>query len=322
MKAMVNTAPGVVEMRDVPLPQPGPGQVRVRTACCGICATDLEMIAGWQRTGFPSIPGHEWSGVLDAVGPGADSSLRNRNCVAENVLGDGGEVGFEHAGGYGEFLLTEAANVRPLPDGFDMAAAALIEPLAVCVHGVNRLEIRDKQSALVIGDGPIGLIMVALLREAGVAAVACIGGRDPRLSLASALGAGTAHNYHDVKHEASLKQAGPFATVIEASGSATGMTSAFALAAPQTKILVIGDYGNRQDQVNWNTVLHKELTLVGSNASAGAWDEAVRLAVSGAVPLARLVSKRYAASAGLDAIQAVRSSRDVVKVVIDWRQPK
>jgi 2-desacetyl-2-hydroxyethyl bacteriochlorophyllide A dehydrogenase len=322
MRAIVNAAPGTVELREVPMPEPRPGQVRVRTACCGICATDLEMIAGWQRTGFPSVPGHEWSGVVDAVGPSADASLRGKNCVAENVLSDGGEVGFEHPGGYGEFLLTEAANVRPLPDGFDMAAAVLIEPLAVCVHGLNRLELKDKQSALVIGDGPIGLLMVALLRDASVTRVACVGGRQPRLDLAAQLGATAVHNYHDVKHEASLNQAGPFATVIEASGSATGMTTALALAAPQAKILVIGDYGNRQDQVNWNTVLHKELTLTGSNASAGAWDEAVRLAVSGAVPLARLVSKRYAASAGLDAIQAVRTSRDVVKVVIDWRQLK
>ena len=61
MKAIVNTAPGCVDWKDVPTPEPAPGQVRIRTAACGICATDLEMIAGWQRTSFPAIPGHEWS---------------------------------------------------------------------------------------------------------------------------------------------------------------------------------------------------------------------------------------------------------------------
>ena len=96
MKAIVNTAAGQVQWKDWPTPQPGPGQVRIRTAACGICATDLEMIAGWARTTFPCIPGHEWSGVVDAVGEGVDAKWLGQSCVAENVLADGGEVGFEH----------------------------------------------------------------------------------------------------------------------------------------------------------------------------------------------------------------------------------
>ena len=70
MKAIVNTAPGRLEWKDLRLPKPRPGEVRVRTGACGICATDLAMIAGWKRTGFPSIPGHEWSGTVEAVGRG------------------------------------------------------------------------------------------------------------------------------------------------------------------------------------------------------------------------------------------------------------
>jgi len=315
MRAIVNSGPGVIEYCDLPQPEPGPGQVRVRTACCGICATDLEMIAGWARTGFPSVPGHEWSGVVDAVGPGVDTGLAGKPCVAENVLKDGGEVGFEHPGGYAEFLLTEAANVRVLPEGLDLATAALIEPLAVAVRGVGRLGAADRRSALVIGDGPVGLLIVALLHAGGVGGVVCLGGRPKRLALAAALGASSVGNYH----EAAVPANAAYANVIEASGSASGMTTALACAAPQGKVLVIGDYGNRQDQVNWNAVLLKELTLVGSNASAGAWDEAVRLAVSGTVPLAGLVSKRYPPDQAAEALASVRTSREVVKNLIDWR---
>jgi threonine dehydrogenase-like Zn-dependent dehydrogenase len=315
MRAIVNTGPGVIEFCDLPLPQPGPGQVRVRTACCGICATDLEMIAGWKRTGFPAVPGHEWSGVVDAVGPGVDTSLNGKPCVAENVLADRGEVGFEHPGAYGQFFLTEAANVRLLPEGFDMAAATLIEPLAVCVRGVTRLAMVDKRNALVIGDGPIGLLTVALLKAAGVGQICCIGGRPARLALAAELGASRVVNYHDT----GTPPAASLANVIEASGSAAGMAMALTCAAPQGRILVIGDYGNRQDPVRWNTVLHKELTLVGSNAAAGAWDEAVRLAVGGAIPLGRLVSKRYHPEQAVEAVADTSESRDVVKNLIDWR---
>ena len=68
MKAIVNTAPGQLEFQELPLPEPGAGQVRIRTGACAICATDLVMIAGWDRTGFPAIPGHEWAGTVDAAG--------------------------------------------------------------------------------------------------------------------------------------------------------------------------------------------------------------------------------------------------------------
>ena len=163
MKAIVNTGPGQLLLRDWPLPEPRPGQVRVRTGACGVCATDLKMIAGWERTGFPAIPGHEWAGTVDAVGAGADPGLDGCRCVAENVLSDGGEVGFEHPGGYGEYLLTEAANVHVLPDDFPLPEATLIEPLAVAVRALRRLRLENRSSALVFGDGPIGLLILLLL---------------------------------------------------------------------------------------------------------------------------------------------------------------
>src|SRR3954468_19378810 len=118
MKAIVNTARNQLALLDTPLPEPRAGQVRIRSAAVGICATDLEMIAGWERTTPPNIPGHEWAGWIDAVGAQVDSTLVGKSCVAENVLTDGGEVGFEHSGAYGEYFLTEASNLHLLPDNF------------------------------------------------------------------------------------------------------------------------------------------------------------------------------------------------------------
>src|SRR5512136_3093109 len=130
MKAIVNTGPNRLEFLEVPMPQPGPGQVRIRTGACGICATDMLMIAGWDRTGFPSIPGHEWAGTVDELGEGVDQALLGRRCTGENALSTGGEVGFENPGGYGEFFVTEARNIYPLPARFPFRTAALMEPLA------------------------------------------------------------------------------------------------------------------------------------------------------------------------------------------------
>ena len=113
MKAIVNTAPNRLEWLECARPEPGPGQVRIRTGVVGICATDLDVIADWQRLSSPAIRGHEWAGTVDAVGAGGDAGLIGRHCVAENVLADGGEVGFEHPGAYAQYFLTEQAKVHP-----------------------------------------------------------------------------------------------------------------------------------------------------------------------------------------------------------------
>lgn len=324
MRAYTNVAPGVMEWREWPLPVPGPGQVRIRTAACGICATDLEMIAGWDRTGFPAVPGHEWSGVVDAAGPDADAGLVGKPCVAENVLADGGEVGFEHPGGYAEYLVTEAANVLPLPESFPLDVAALIEPLAVCVHGWNRLGADARvRRALVLGDGPIGLLMVALLRHRGFNEIGLVGGRANRLALGQEFGATATLNYHET--EGPLARAildglgGTSPVVVEASGAPEAMARTLKVAAPGGRVLVLGDYGAGRADFAWNTLLHRELTLVGSNASAGAWPEAVRLATAEGFPLGRLVSDRLPVEAFDQGMEKARTSREALKVVMRWR---
>jgi len=138
MRAIVLTEANRLDMQDVPRPEPRAGQVRIRTAACAICATDLEMMAGDDRVRRPAILGHEWAGTVDAAASPDDVALVGKPCVAENVLSDGGEVGFEHPGGYGVFLITEAANVHVLPDDLPMPVATLVEPLAVCVRAMRR----------------------------------------------------------------------------------------------------------------------------------------------------------------------------------------
>lgn len=322
MKAIVNTAPGKLEWLDLPTPQPLRGQVRVRTAACGICATDLAMIAGWDRTKCPSVPGHEWSGVIDAVGAEVDSALVGCPCVAENVLSDGGEVGFEHPGGYGQFLLTEGRNVRKLPESIPLDHAALIEPLAVCVRALKRLDPRPNKSALVQGDGVIGQMMLVLLKRAGLGPITVVGGRPGRLALARELGASFIVNYLDAGGTlaVSLQKSphGPFACVVEASGSSEAMAVAMEVAAREAKVLVIGDYGQGRANFPWNRVLHRELELIGSNASGGAWDEAVALAAGGEIPLARLVTRVLPAGSFAQAFDLARGT-DSLKIVLDWR---
>ena len=236
MKAIVVTAIGKVELQELPQPVPGPGQVRIRTGACGICATDLTMIHGCERSHYPAILGHEWSGIVDAVGDGVDDSLVGSHCVGENVLRDGGEVGFEHPGGYGEYLVTEASNIHVLPRDFSLTTAALIEPLAVGVRGFTRLRAEDNSRALIFGDGPIGLIMLMLLKLDGFENIVLVGGRRERLRTASDMGAEQVINYHEIKGDLTKairdSTEGLFPNVIEASGSSAAMKASLELTAP------------------------------------------------------------------------------------------
>jgi threonine dehydrogenase-like Zn-dependent dehydrogenase len=319
--ALVHAAPHRLERRELPLPEPGPGQVRIRTAACGVCATDLEMLAGWDRTPLGAIPGHEWAGTVDAVGPGADRAWQGRACVAENVLADGGEVGFEHPGGYAECFLTEAANLQALPAGLAFETAVLIEPLAVCVRGLRRLDARVAPRALVFGDGPIGLLLALLFSRRGTA-VTLVGGRPARLGLARDLGAAQTLNYHDLPsadaHSLADRIGRDWPVIVEASGAAAAMTAALELTRGG-KVLELGDYGRARADFPWNAILHREITLIGSNASAGAWPEAVRLAGTYAADLRRLVTHVLPAARYEEALGLARDrSSGAIKVVLRW----
>jgi threonine dehydrogenase-like Zn-dependent dehydrogenase len=373
MKALLLTSPNQLSLRDWPTPQPGPGQVRIRTHAVGICATDLKMIAGWERTGYPSIPGHEWSGWVEAAGEGVNPALVGKPCVAENVLRDGGEVGFEHPGAYAEYFLTEAVNVYPLPVDFPLTIAILTEPLAVALHGLRRVGINDDvwlrkgkattndtkhtkgvgtskaefghsgglcpplpaftanswpeagfpARALIFGDGPLGLLLLILLKRIGVDQVTLVGGVPERLKLAGELGAVQVYSYQQagddlpggVRRTCNID----FPLVIEASGAQSAAEASIQLCGQGGRLLVIGDYDEARTGFAWNTLLHRELTLVGSNTGAGAWPLAVKLLVEGNLPLARLVTHRFPPEHFAAAFELVRGRKDgIIKAAITW----
>ena len=310
-------------LQDVPLPEPREGQVRIQTGACGICATDLAMIDGGERTGFPAILGHEWAGAVDAAGPGVDGTLVGARCVADNFLSVGGEVGFEHPGGYGEYLITEADKLFLLPVDYPLAYATLIEPLAVTLRAVRRLRLVDCGSALILGDGPIGLLVLMLLRRFGLERIALVGGRHGRLAAAAELGACATVNYHEAGDGLveAVRATSPGAPqiVVETSGSPEAIEAGIALVAGRGQIVVVGDYGSSCARFRWNDLLQREFRLTGSNSGSGAWPEAVRLATEGELPLSRLVTHRLPAERFAEGMALARGSRDdAIKVVLEW----
>jgi L-iditol 2-dehydrogenase len=259
--------------------------------------------------------------MVDVVGPGVDPSWVGQRCVAENVLADGGEVGFERPGGYGEYLITEASGLQALPAEFPAVQGALIEPLAVSVRAVRRLHAQGA-SALILGDGPIGLLILALLHQRGLDSMALVGGRSGRLALGRRWGATEVWNYHalgDIAEGLAPRYPQGFPNVVEASGSARALSAALSMVQREGRLLVVGDYDEARARFEWNELLHRELEVIGSCASSGAWPEAVRLATSGAIPLGELISHQIKVDRYVEAMSLARGhDSEVRKVVLVW----
>ncbi|MBY8888944.1 alcohol dehydrogenase catalytic domain-containing protein [Streptomyces sp. PTM05] len=203
MKAAVISSPGVVDVETVDDPAPGPGQVVVEVAACGICATDLHVLEDHFLTALPFIPGHEFAGEVVAVGAGVtglrvgdrvavDPSLPCRRCTACR-LGPGAVcprhrvIGVATPGGAAEYASVPAANCLRLPDDVPVREAALIEPLSCAVPGYDLLRARPGASVLVYGAGTMGLMMLQLAERTGAASVDVIDPNGPRLAAARRL---------------------------------------------------------------------------------------------------------------------------------------
>jgi threonine dehydrogenase-like Zn-dependent dehydrogenase len=281
------------------------------------------MIKGWDRTPFPAIPGHEWSGVVESVGAQVDKSLIGKHCVGENVLSDGGEVGFEHPGGYGQYFITDANNLHIIPDDFPLHLAVLAEPIAVVVHGYHRLKITHTEEVLILGDGPIGLLMALYMKQTGIERIKMAGGQPSRLEVGRSFGVDLTyqipHQDGDFTGEIRQNLGEAFQYIVEASGSVRALETALIIAGRKGRILVLGDYGMGRARFEWNHLLHYELELIGSNASAGAWKEAVYFMQTHQTELERLITHTLQAPHFKEGLEIAKTKpNEAIKVVLTW----
>ncbi|MCK5736640.1 MAG: zinc-binding dehydrogenase, partial [Spirochaetaceae bacterium] len=261
----------------------------------------------------------------DKIGSGVDSSLEGCTVVGDNIMPDGREVGFELTGGYASHFITRAENLVILPDSVNPAHSTLIEPLAVCLRGFNKVKelfLSDiPADVLIFGDGPIGLLQIMLARQAGAGKITVVGGRASRLNLAKSLGADVIVNYRETANlTESIRitaETGNWPLIIESSGNPVGLNAAIELGSDDARILILGDYSSEQADFKWNRVLHKELHLIGSNTGTGAWAQAGRLSTE--LKLAPLVTHKFPAADFQAALQTVKDrTSGAVKVVLEW----
>ena len=315
MRALLLTAASKLELVDFPKPEPADGEVLVAVRACGICGSDIH---GWDgssgRRNPPLVMGHEAAGEIVSTGesvggwkPGDrvtfDSTIfcgacpdcragRTNLCSRREVIGVA-PAEYRRHGAFAEFVSVPARVLHRLPDGLEWAHAAMAEPVTIAMHAVSRVRVTSKTTVAVVGSGMIGLLVIQVLRHAGVKRIIAIDLSDDRLELARTLGA--------TETVPSGGDRDPAAEVIRLTGG-EGADVAFEVVGVDATLQIAlncvrrgGDavlVGNLAPQTSFplQIVVTRELTLHGTCGSAGEYPEALRMIADGSVRVDRIIS--------------------------------
>ena len=285
MRAAVLHAPADLRVEEVARPTPGPAEVLVRVGAAGICGSDIGrvMVTGTYR--FPTIPGHEFSGTVVEVGKDvAGLAPGDRVAVAPlmpcfdcawcragkfSLCDDYGFLGSRSDGAFAEYLKAPARNVIKVPDSVSLDVAATIEPAAIILHGIHKLDLKLGDAVAVVGCGALGFFALQFARLSGAQPLIAIDVDDDKLALARAAGADICVNpvREDAVASVSASTGGRGVAVsLECAGSAPGRDLSILVAAKQEAVMLYGTaYGDvTLAEKAFARLVREEIQMVGS----------------------------------------------------------
>jgi L-idonate 5-dehydrogenase len=331
MRAAFIDARETLAVREVPVPEPAPDQVRVRIDYVGICGSDLHYYFDGANGAFvvkePLIPGHEVSGRVDAdpsgrwqpgtpvtVHPATFGTPDDRFPDDPHLWPGGAYLGsastWPHTqGGLAEYLVVDATMVRMLPSTLPVRRAVLAEPLAVALHGLAKVGDVSGSKLLVTGSGPIGLLAVAAAVAAGADVTATDVLPGP---LERARSVGAAHTI-DVTTDA--VEAGAYDVVLECSGVAASVSTALQAARPGGTVVQVGIVPDEARPVNLAPFIAKELRFFGTFRFRDEIDAAIAL-LDARPELERVITHELHADRAREAFGIARDSQASGKVIV------
>ena len=344
MPAAVYRGVNDVRLEEVPVPEIGPGEILVRVHTCGICGTDLKKIATGSHSA-PRIFGHETSGVVAKVGAGvrefavgdrvmAFHHIPCRECYycrhktfAQCAMYKkvGCTAGFEPSGGgFSQYVrvmdwIVEKGTVR-IPDGVSFEQACFVEPVNTCLKGIETLRLKPDETVLVIGQGPIGLILAVLAKRAG-ARVITSDLYPARLTIANSFGLNSNidASKEDTGHVVRGMTDGRGAdAVILAVGGSSLIQPAMEATRPGGRVLLFAQTTRGEAKIDPAAVCVDEKALLGSySASVDLQDESVRFVMNHEMDLERLISHRFPLERSVEALAlAAHPQPDSMKIAI------
>lgn len=308
-RSIVVDRPGAHRLAVGAPPEPGPGEVLVRVAAAGICMSDREVYDGHRDAAYvryPVIPGHEWSGTVEAAGEGVDPALVGQKTVAEgfracgtcercrcgetSLCGGGyAETGFTEPGAFADHVAVPARLLHLLHPDADLAAAALLEPAAVIAGAVRTGRPRPGERIAVVGAGTLGMLAVQLLAASSPGELVVI---DPRAERGrQALEFGASESLTPAEEEA---YHGRFDLVAETAGAASTAASSCLLARRGGRVVLTGMFTPGAvgiDPVHLSLAQLEVRSVFGAPSSA--WSDAVRAFGLGLLSPAPLITHEF-----------------------------
>jgi L-iditol 2-dehydrogenase len=333
----VMTEPGRIQFDRVAVPEPGPGQVRLRIQRIGVCGSDIHVYHGEHPyTGYPVVQGHEFSALVDALGPGVAgppvgskvTAMPQVVCGAcppcrrgdEHICDQLRVQGFQAPGCAQQLWITQADKLVLLPNSFTFEQGALVEPASVAVHALRRAGNVQGRRVVVLGAGPIGNLVAQAARAAG-ADVLITDLSDHRLEIAQRCGLTKTSN---AQHE-SLRQAAErafdnqgFDLAFECVGVEATLTSVTEALQKGGTLVVVGVFAEKP-KVDLGLVQDRELTFTGTLMyQRPDYLQAVEWIASGAIQTDPLMSRHFEFDQYLDAYHFIEANRErTMKVFID-----
>jgi L-iditol 2-dehydrogenase len=337
MKQAIMTNPGQIEIHEVPMPAPGAGEVLLRIQRIGVCGSDIHVYHGKHPlTSYPVVQGHEFSALLEAVGPGVTGLKPGSKVTSmpQIVCGECAPCrrgdyhicdklkvqGFQAPGCGQELWVTSAHMIVTLPDTFTFEQGALVEPAAVAVHAVARAGKLAGRRAVVLGAGSIGNLVAQAARCEG-AQVLITDLSDYRLGVARQCGLTATSN----ANEENLAQATErifgrtgFDVAFECVGVEATITAAVANIQKGGTLVIVGVFGDKP-RLDLATVQDRELNLHGTLMyQRPDYERAVELIASNGIITEPLVSKHFSLDDYIEAYRFIDQFGDnSMKVVID-----
>ena len=322
-------------VEQVEAPAPGPGQVSIRVAYCGICGTDMHVFHGNMdaRVGFERILGHEMSGTVASVGQGVSDFAPGQKVVVRPLdhCGDcpACKAGHEHVchklkflgldtnGAMQEIWTVPAHVLHKIPDDMRLDHAALIEPVAVAVHDVRMSELQQGEDVLVIGGGPIGILVAMVARDMG-GKVLISEVNETRLAIASKLGFDTINPAKEDLVETVNSRTGSKGAdvVFEVSGSQAGVDAMTETAATRGRIVMVAIHAQKPT-VDMFKFFWRELKLIGVRVYVPAdYDKGIEMIASGAIDADTIITDVAPISDIQKAFEALDASPTALKSLI------
>ncbi len=311
MKAAVYHGPKDIRIEEVELRKPKEDEVCIKIKYCGVCGTDIHIYEG-DSGAFavkpPLIPGHEFAGVVEAVGDAVehlkvgdkvsgDPNIMCGRCYfcrngmehfCENVTG----VGTTADGGFAQYTVMKASHAYKLPENIDLMTAAMAEPMSCCIHGIDLCEIKQGSTVLVIGAGPIGVIMLQLAKLSGAAKLIVSEPVKEKRELALKLGADLVIDPINEDIEKILSEyTKNVDCVIECAGSKRTQEQAVKLAGKSARVMFFGLTSPETEiSIKPDDIFKKELTIRSSFINPYTFSRAIDTLASGSVDVKSIIT--------------------------------